>query len=209
MYDQISHKYLKSFMLFLVIITITLWATAGAASQGVEGGDTPQAVFDAARAAGAKNDFTALSKLVAPSERPMMAFGTDMAVGMSVDFYEGEKAPELKKEYEKIQQKYGIDKKDDGEKLQITNDTPQEVIDAHIRKRAQKLYGSVDVPTYVADLMAVIMTLPEMKGQAVFPQDKLSDLKIEGDKATGKSGDASLTFIREGGRWYLTADFMN
>jgi hypothetical protein len=41
----------------------------------------------------------------------MLAFSTGMAVGMSVEFYEGEKAPALKKKYAQLQNKHGIKKK--------------------------------------------------------------------------------------------------
>jgi hypothetical protein len=39
-------------------------------------------------------------------------------------------------------------------------------------------------------------------------QSEDSDLKINGDLATGKAGEKSISFIREGDRWYLTADVM-
>lgn len=176
-----------------------------------KGDDSPQAVFKSAQAAGAKKDFSALTKLVAPSERPMLAFGTDMVVSMFVEFYEGEKAGELKKKYYEIQSKYKIktENESEDEKLQITQDTPQEVIDAHIRKRALKKYGHVDAEKYVPDLMGIVINMSEMAEQTFFPQEELSDLKIEGDIATGKAGEKKIKFIREGGRWYLTADVMD
>lgn len=177
-----------------------------------EGGDSPQAVFNAAQEAGAKKDYGALAKLVAPSERAMLAFGTDMGVGMFVEFYEGEKADELKEKYKMVQEKYRIVEADTGpedEKLHITEETSQEVIDAHLRKRAQKLYGHVDALEYVPDLMAIVATMPEMAEQPAFPQEALTNLRIEGERATGKAGTKPIFFIREGGRWYLSADVMN
>ena len=83
------------------------------------------------------------------------------------------------------------------------------MIDEHLLKRAKKLYGHVDVEKYVPELMGILINMPEMAEQSFFPQEKLSDLKIDGDKATGKAGEKSISFIREGGRWYLTADFMD
>ena len=161
---------------FVIFFMISLWFTPVIAGN-TEGNDSPQAVFKVAQAAGAKKDFSTLAKLVAPTERPLLALSTDMAVSMFVDFYEGEKAPELKKKYQEIQNKYGItDKNDDeGEKLHITKDTPQEVIDAHIRKRANKLYGQVDAVKYVPDLMGIVVNMPEMADQSFFPKEKLSD----------------------------------
>jgi len=210
MLEKMNQKCSKQWILILIISILGLWFIPVLGGEP-EGGDSPQAVFKAAQEAGAKKDFSTLTKLVAPTERAMLAFGTDMAVGMFVEFYEGEKAAELIKKYQKIQKKYGIKTKDedDSEKLKITQDTPQEVIDAHMRKRAEKLYGHVDAVKYVPDLMGIILKMPEMAEESFFPQEKLSDLNIEGDRATGKAGEKSISFIREGDRWYLTADVMN
>jgi hypothetical protein len=196
-----------AFLIFTLLSLLPAIVFAGETG----GGDSPQAVFKAAQTAGAQKDFAALASLVAPSEQAMLAFGTDMAVGMFVEFYEGEKAEALKNKYQAIQEKYEIrtEDEDEGEKLQITQDTPQEVIDAHMRKRASRLYGRVDAVHYVPDLMGIIVNMPEMAEQAFFPQEDLSELKIEGDEATGKAGDKEISFIREGGRWYLAADVMN
>lgn len=194
----------------LLIISI-LCIGASPILAGVSGGgDSPEAVFKAAQAAGAKKDFNALAKLVAPSEHAMLVFGTDMAVGMFVEFYEGEKAEAMKKKYAEIQKKYKMDTEDEdeGEKLHITQETPQEVIDEHMRKRAKKLYGHVDAVNCVPDLMGIVVNLPEMAGQSFFPQEELTDLKIDGDRATGMAGEKNISFLREEGKWYLTADVM-
>jgi len=209
MFEKVNQKCIRKWTLFLIFSMLGLRFTPVLAGQ-TEGGDSTQAVFKAAQAAGAKKDFSTLVRLVAPTEQAMLAFGTDMAVGMFVEFYEGEKVAELKKKYQEIQNKYEIKTKneDEGEKLQITEETSQEVIDAHVRKRAKKLYGHVDAVKYVPDLMGIILNVPEMADQSFFPQEKLTDLKIDGDHATGKAGEKIISFIREGDRWYLTADVM-
>jgi hypothetical protein len=207
--NWVQKRFLKCTAFLIFSLLFLLFSTVFAGDLG--GGDSPQAVFKAAQAAGAERDFAVLTSLVAPSEQAMLAFGTDMAVGMFVEFYEGEKAEALKKKYQEIQDKYEIktENEDEGEKLQITQDTPQEVIDAHMRKRATKLYGQVDAVKYVPDLMGIILNMPEMAEQSFFPQEELSELKIEGDLASGKAGDKEITFIREDDRWYLAADVMN
>ena len=210
MCEKMNQKRFNGWTLFLIFFVLSYCITPVFAD-GIEGGDSPEAVFKAAQEAGAKKDFGALTKLVAPSERPMMSFSTDMGVDMFVEFYEGDKAEEMKKKYKEIQSKYKIKSgdEDDSEKLQITQDTPQEVIDEHMRKRAIKLYGHVDAVKYVPELMALIVNMPEMAEQSFFPQEELTDLKVEGDKATGKAGGKDISFIREDGRWYLSADVMN
>jgi hypothetical protein len=210
MFGSTVQERIRQWGLFFMFPLLSLWFTPVFAGV-TEDGDSPQTVFKAAQAAGAKRDFSSLAKLVAPSERPMLAFGTDMGVGMFVEFYEGKKAAALKKNYQKIQKKYGIKAPNDTEeeKLQITQETSKEVIDAHMRKRAKKLYGNVDAVKYVPELMALLLNMPEMADKSVFPQEELSDLKVDGDRATGKAGKKDISFIREGGRWYLTADVMN
>ena len=76
-------------------------------------------------------------------------------------------------------------------------------------KRAKKLFGHVDVMKYVPELMGIVINMPEMAEQTFIPQEKLVDLKIEGDRATAKAGEKNISFIREGGRWYLTAGIMD
>jgi hypothetical protein len=211
MLAKMNQKGIRQWTFFLIISVIGLCWCAAVHADKIKGGDSPQAVFKAARAAGADKDFNALAKLTALSERPMLAFGTDMGVGMFVEFYEGENAEALRKEYQEIQNRYGIktESEDEGEKLHISQDTSQEVIDAHMRKRAEKLYGNVDVVKYVPELMGIVIKMPEMAEQSFVPQEELSNLKIDGDNARGKAGDKNIAFIREGDRWYLTADIMN
>jgi len=42
-----------------------------------------------------------------------------------------------------------------------------------------------------------------------FPRKNLPILKINENQATGKAGKKKISFIREGGRWYLTAGIMD
>ena len=209
MFAEMYQKRIRQWTSFFIITMFSLCWFIPVLAGETGGGDSPQAVFKAAQAAGAKRDFSTLTKLTAPSERPLLALGADMSVGMFVEFYEGGKADELKKKYQEIHNKYGIKTENKGKKLKITPETSQEEIDKHIRKRAKKLYGHVDTAKYVSSLMGLVVNMPEMSKQSFFPQEKLSDLKIDGDKATGKAGEKSVSFIREGGRWYLTAGFMD
>ena len=209
MLERLNKPIIRFIISFFIFSIIALWITPILKGAN-DGYDSPEKVFLAAQEAGANKDFGSLAKLVAPSEQAMLAFGTDMAVGMFAEFYEGEKAEELKKKYEEIQNKYKINSENEaeGETLQITQETPQEVIDEHIRKRAKNKYGNVDVVKYVPDLMEIVINMPEMAEQSFFPQEDLKDLKIEGDIATGKAGDKNISFIHENGSWYLTADVM-
>jgi len=203
MYGKLKQRYKRHGIRFLITIMTALLCTPLFAG---EDEDAIRTVFKAAQEAGVKRDFGALAELVAPSERPMMAFSSDFGVSMFVEFYEGPKAEELKKKYQAVQDKYKIKEENDDDQLKITQDTPQEVIDAHVRKRAEKRYGHVDMVKYIPELMAIILDMPEMAGQPFFPQEELGDLKIEGDQASAKAGEQTISFIREEGHWYLTGD---
>ncbi|KAA3658965.1 MAG: hypothetical protein DWQ10_10020, partial [Calditrichaeota bacterium] len=88
-------------------------------------------------------------------------------------------------------------------------DTPQEVIDAHMRKRAENKFGHVDALKFVPEVMGLVANMPEMEGQTFIPQEKLTDLKVDGNRATGKVEGGSISFIKEGGRWYLSGEILN
>ena len=128
MLKKMNQKSINLLTLVSISSMLCLWTVSVLAGAS----NSPQAVFKAAQKASAQKDFSALAKLVAPSEHAIMAFGTDFGVGMIVEFYEGEKAAALKKKYQKIQKKYKVKDNDDGEKLKITQDTPKEVIDAYV-----------------------------------------------------------------------------
>jgi hypothetical protein len=174
-------------------------------------GDSPEAVFKAAQAASAKQDIAGMVRLTAPSERPMVALSSDMGVGMFVEFWEGEDSEAVKKRYADIQQKYGVDleAEDEGEKFQIGPQTTEEEVDAHMRRRADKLYGKIDTVGYISEIMAIVLEMPEMAGRAMFPEGELGELKVEGDRATGTADGKEVRFMREDGHWYLTADAMD
>jgi hypothetical protein len=206
MYIKLNQK-CKKHGIFLLIFAITV-ILSNPVFAGENDDDVIRTLFKAAQEAGAKKDFAALAELVAPSERPMMAFGADFGVSMFVEFYEGPKAEELKKKYQQVQAKFKIKEEIEGDKLEITQDTPQEVIDAHVRKRAENKYKDVDLVKYIPELMAIILNMPEMAEQAFFPQEELIDLKVEADHATAKAGEESISFVREDDRWYLTGDII-
>jgi len=202
----LNQKYKMHAICFLIFaVTVFFFTPLFAAEKDA---DVIRTLFKAAQEAGKKRDFAALTELVAPSERPMMAFSSDFGVSMFVEFYEGPKAEELKKKYQQVQDKYKIKDEAEDDKLAITQDTPQEVIDAHVRKRAENRYKDVDMVKFIPELMAIILDMPEMAEQTFFPQEELSDLKIEADHATAKAGTESISFIRENERWYLTGDMM-
>jgi hypothetical protein len=173
-----------------------------------DGAATPEALFEAAQKASAAKDTAALVRLVAPSERVMLAFTADMGVDMMSEMWKGESAQNLKARYAETKKKYKIPDPPEGETLELGPDTSQEKIEAHIRKRAEAMYAGVDAAGYAAELLGLVLTMPEMADRPIVPAGSLSDLTVEGDGATAKIGDQEVHFVREGGRWYLSGDLL-
>lgn len=171
-----------------------------------EGGESPEAVVTAAQKAAGAKDAKAIVRLVAPSERAMLAFSTDLGVDMMSEMWKGDSAKNLKTSYSELKKKYKVSEPPEGDTLDLGPDTSQEEIDQHIRRRAESMYQGVDLVGYVGDLMGLVLALPEMADRPLLPEGALSDLKVDGDKATATLGEQPLQFIREGGRWYLSAE---
>ena len=51
-----------------------------------------------------------------------------------------------------------------------------------------------------------VLEMPEMADQPLFPVEELKDVAIDGDTATGTSGEKTIGFVKEDGGWYLSAD---
>ena len=170
-----------------------------------DGADSPAAVFAAAQKAAAAKDVAGIVRLVAPSERALLAFSTDIGVQMVAEMWKGEGAEKVKTRYAEIKKKYKVPDDVEGEELQVGPDTPQAEIDAHVQKRAEKMYAGVDVVGYVGEIMSLILEMPEMADRPLMPQEPLTGLKVEGSKATAKAGERELQFLQEGGRWYLSS----
>ncbi|MEM1245615.1 MAG: hypothetical protein AAGK22_04550 [Acidobacteriota bacterium] len=189
-------------------LAVLLCATAllAAFSGSALASDSPQEVFRAAVDALENENYAGLVEAVAPSERTMMAFSLTIAVEMGVGFWEGAEAEAAQKSFAELKTKHGLDDSDDsGPEISIGSDTSQEEIDAHMEQRAAALFEDVDVPTYVAELVSFFLQTPMMEGESLLPDVELTDVQIDGDRATAKAGDADLEFLREAGRWYMAS----
>lgn len=197
---RICRSSLAAFAGGLLLLTLPLAAQ--------EGAESPEALLAAAQKAATAKDAKTIVRLVAPSERVMLAFTTDMGVEMMTEMWKGDSAKNLGASYAELKTKYKVSGPPEGDTLELGPDTSQEEIDAHIRKRAEKMYAGVDIVGYVGELMGLVMAMPEMADRPLVPAGALSDVKIEGDRATGKVGDQTLQFVREGGRWFLSAQLL-
>ena len=194
----------ESSLLALAVATAVL-ASPLAAQDGTE---SPEALLAAAQKASTAKDAASIVRLVAPSERVMLAFSTDLGVDMMSEMWKGESAEKLKKSYAEIKKKYKVPDPPEDDTLELGPDTSQDEIDQHIRKRAEKMYAGVDLVGYVGELMGLVLAMPEMADRPLVPQGTATDVTIDGDTATAKVGEQVLQFVREGGRWYLSAQLV-
>ncbi len=167
--------------------------------------DSPEAAFEGVRKAVKAGDYEAIVDLVAPSERVLMAFSLDMGVDMAVSFWEGDEAKAAQETYAALKAKHKVGSGEDGPELAIDSDTTQEEIDAHMMRRAEAMFEGVDLKAYISGLLGFFLQSPMMEGQELFPSVDLTDVQIDGDRASAQAGDAKIDFLREGGRWYLAS----
>ena len=112
------------------------------------------------------------------------------------------KTAELRGRYDSILQKHGL--KDRMEALQAeggesSGGSPEEAIG--------KLLAGVDERALIVDLMGFMNALGESQGQGEKKPfslpEKVTDYKIDGDRATAKAGDETVEFVKVDGRWYF------
>ena len=78
------------------------------------------------------------------------------------------------------------------------------------KEELDKLFANLDHGAFITDVMEFMESMPGEKSESDSPfavkGDKLENLKIEGDKATGTVGGEAMNFVQIDGRWYLDAD---
>jgi hypothetical protein len=113
------------------------------------------------------------------------------------------KTDELKARHQAIMDRYGLSKR--MEEMQHgeagnAGASPEESIG--------KLLEGIDERSLVVDLLGFMEDIGKSQGKdhANDPMDlpkDVTDIKIDGDHATGKSGEETVRFVRVDGRWYL------
>lgn len=152
-----------------------------------------------------KDDFASLYPVIAPDERPLVAFTLDFMTSFMLAFSKDQK---IKDQYESIQKKYKLNElgKDDSFKTSDLKDTDK------LMALAQKRYGSIDIKSFVHDLQTISNSIPGQKSQQIKHQTRMKeikDLKIDGDKATGEvlldnGKTEKFVFKKVDGGWYLS-----
>lgn len=76
------------------------------------------------------------------------------------------------------------------------------------QEKAMAALDKADQVALIGDLMGLLESLGENQAKEKKPVElpgKVTDYKIQGDKATAKAGDETVEFLKIGGRWYLKA----
>lgn len=151
-----------------------------------------------------------------------MQMGGDMMEGMAEGMAEGMTGQELTAEQKKDIEK---GKKEAAAKAAGLQKRYDEILGKH--KLAEKMEGGpapggaeggaairelfkeVDTVALVSDLGALMTELGESADEGKiseqFEKQAVTDYKIEGDRATAKSGSETVEFVKVDGRWYVKA----
>jgi hypothetical protein len=165
-----------------------------------EGADSAQALADRLVTAAKNTDGYELAACTVPDDRNAIAgtlvFTTTMTVGsMGNDEARRAEGKKYRAELDAIFKKYGVDK----------NIKDPEAI---LRKDGEANYSALvkgaDTIAVSGDLMKFMKDLPGVAGDGPFAAyTRISNIKVEGDRATATGADGPLEFVKVGGRWYV------
>jgi len=165
-----------------------------------EGADTPQALVERLLAASKKNDGYELAACTVPEDRNAIAgslvFGTTMMVGaMGMDEAHMAEGKKYRAQLDALFKKHGVDK---------NMKDPESILRKDGAPDFSSLVKGADTVALSGDLMKFVKDLPGMSGEGPFASfTRISDLKVDGEKATATGADGPLEFVRIGGRWYV------
>lgn len=171
----------------------------------LDGGDSPEDVFQRARIAADNDDSRAFFRLIPPETRLKIGFfmvtGTRMAINMRARI-EGGDASQQERELDALLTKHGVRAlPTDAGPVDLNN--PEALAEA-----ARYSLEGVDIFALLEDLQAFMSRLGFQGATAsVKPKGKieggLTNLKIEGDRATATVDGTEGNFVKINGRWYL------
>ena len=161
---------------------------------GGGGHDSPQAAFDAMKAAGDKKDWKGLCECMTPDSRDAMAGGMVVAgtvmkaMGVFAMMGGGEQAEKTKAALERIDEvlkKHGVDE-DAMKKVQETMQGAEPKDPTNNLAVLKELAALIeDKPTFIGDMFTVLEEMNPGESPMSFGNAALKDVKIDGDTATG------------------------
>jgi hypothetical protein len=192
----------------LALFSISTLSGCGGASAAYS---TPQATFDTAKAAVAKEDWKGFAQCLTPDSRDTMAGAMVMAGSMMQAFagLGGDEGKKEAKDVEAVLKKHGIDEKSlEGPPLGDAKTDPNEAM--------KKLSSSIkDRDAFIGEIMTVMSKSGKMKDKGPMTKDAtLKDVKVDGDtasgtiatKADGKDVNEPIKFRKISGAWKMEID---
>lgn len=163
--------------------------------QASDGYASPEAVYAHHQTLARSQSMQELLDLYPPKSRPEVVFVFLTYIGAQL----GSRDPEARKELDAAIEQHGLTER--FQSIPLTSFLDEK----GVTERAQKLLEGVDIAALWTDI-ALVMTErgnSPPKSEAESPPTPLTDLRIDGESATAKSGEAELSFVRVDGRWYL------
>ncbi len=182
-----------------------------AAVQGLYGGDSPQDVFRRAKAAVEQGDPRMVFRLLPPDTLAVMGFtvvqGAKLGIDMKAAMEGGDKV-QAQKELDSVLKKHGVkDLPKDAPPFDLNDEEA-------VLAAAREMFEGVDVIALMDDMQALMRRFGFGGGGWKFTEipdvdAELTNIEIQGDRATGTVGDEPVTFVKVNGRWYVEADGKN
>ncbi|MCI0342815.1 MAG: hypothetical protein L0216_17015 [Planctomycetales bacterium] len=188
-------------MTFSQILTgSVLGAMAALVGCGAGGGGapakSPQEVYDRAKKCADSGKYADLLPLYPPDEQSTVVFVMFFGAGMMTMAKE-----DAKKELDALAKKHNVKEKKDDKAMANMGDKKA------MKEAADKALEGVNKTALFGDLVAFLEKHGDksMSFKAQFTGE-LKDLKVEGNKAQGKSGDQTLHFMKVGDNWYVAME---
>ena len=168
---------------------------------------SPQAVFDAAAAAAAKQDWAAFMNCLTDESQDKFTFTLAVSANFikSIASMDKEKGAEVAKAIDEAMKKHGVNEAN-LPKAMFNKSAPQDE-----REMMRKVVGPIkDKPVFVGEVMAAVKKLVNKEPQQEFA-GTLTNVKIEGDEATAtvvrktpnKETQEPMAFRKVGGGWKI------
>jgi hypothetical protein len=207
-------------------------AAPSATAAGRPGAESPAALVARLNAAVAADDFPEVAACIAPDERAQLAVAMVAMTGMMVGFMEmggelaegvaagmageeltAERQAELAQQRAEMEAKAaGVGKRYDailakhGLKERLGEGAPEPPAGMAPGAAARQLLAGADEIALLRDLLALLEELGEGRprpGSLSMTRGEVTDLEVEGDRGTARSGEETVELVKIDGRWYL------
>ena len=154
---------------------------------------SPEAVYEHHQALARTQSMQELLDLYPPKSRPEVMYVFLTYIGAQL----GSRDPEARKELDNALEQHGLTER--FQSIPLTSFMDEK----GVVERAQKLLEDVDIAALWTDIARVMTQRGNSPPKSEAKPTPLTELRIDGESATAKSGDLELSFLRLDGRWNL------